>query len=126
MIQSLKIRGFRAFQSFDLRDLTRVNLLVGRNNAGKSCILDAVDIAALGGPFYALLNSPIRRGEYGVAASVDGGSRVEVQLSHLFHGHLIESDNCFELITERKGGFESVLAEVENATSDKNPPQPDG
>ncbi len=54
--------GFRAFSSFGIADLTRVNLLVGRNNAGKTCLLDAVEIAVLGARLDSLLGSGSRRG----------------------------------------------------------------
>jgi AAA15 family ATPase/GTPase len=49
MIRSVKIRGYRAFKEFEMDRLGRVNLLVGKNNAGKSSILEALDILSTGG-----------------------------------------------------------------------------
>ncbi len=42
MIDSLKIKGFKLFRDFELPKLARLNLFVGTNNAGKSCLLEAV------------------------------------------------------------------------------------
>lgn len=43
-IPSLKIEGFRAFESLVIRDLSDVNLLVGRNNVGKTSVLEALQL----------------------------------------------------------------------------------
>ena len=42
MLKSLIINNFRCFQSFELQQLSRVNLLVGMNNSGKTSILEAI------------------------------------------------------------------------------------
>jgi AAA15 family ATPase/GTPase len=44
MLNSLKIKNFRCFEEFELQQLGRVNLLVGKNNCGKTSILEAVHI----------------------------------------------------------------------------------
>jgi len=36
--------GFRGFEQFELSNLRPVNLLVGKNNCGKTSILEAVDL----------------------------------------------------------------------------------
>ena len=41
-LDSLRIRGFRAFDDLRLPRLGRVNLFVGKNNVGKSSILEAL------------------------------------------------------------------------------------
>jgi ABC-type branched-subunit amino acid transport system ATPase component len=46
MLTSLKIANFRALKDFHVRQLGRVNLIVGRNNSGKSTVLEAVRIYA--------------------------------------------------------------------------------
>ena len=46
MLRTLELQGYRGFESFRLPDLRRVNLLVGRNNCGKTSILEAVDFLA--------------------------------------------------------------------------------
>ncbi len=42
MIDSLKIRGFKLFRNLEMPKLARLNLFVGANNTGKSCLLEAV------------------------------------------------------------------------------------
>ena len=46
MLTSLKISNFRLLQNFQVSKLGRVNLIVGKNNAGKSTVLEALRIFA--------------------------------------------------------------------------------
>ncbi len=46
MIQKLHISGFKCFRDLDLPQLGRINLFVGKNNSGKSSILEAVELFA--------------------------------------------------------------------------------
>jgi len=50
LIRDLTIQGYRCFEDFSMDGLTRVNLLVGNNNSGKTSFLEAV---------YLLVNQPI-------------------------------------------------------------------
>lgn len=49
MLSSLVIEGYRCFERFEIPELRRVNLFVGRNNAGKSTVLEAVGFLVSGG-----------------------------------------------------------------------------
>lgn len=42
MIKSLKIKNFRGFESLELKNLTKVNLIVGDNASGKTALLEAL------------------------------------------------------------------------------------
>ena len=42
MLRSLEIQNFKGIKQGKLEDLAQVNILVGRNNSGKSTILDAL------------------------------------------------------------------------------------
>lgn len=44
MIDNLKIQNFRLFESLDVQGIKRVNLIVGKNNAGKSALLEALQL----------------------------------------------------------------------------------
>lgn len=44
MLESLSIKNFRNFRSLQIESLSRVNLVVGKNNVGKSNLLDAVSL----------------------------------------------------------------------------------
>lgn len=48
-IKSLHIENFRAFKSFDLPNVRKINLIGGMNNAGKSSLLEAVHVLSSAG-----------------------------------------------------------------------------
>ena len=62
MYRSLEVHGFRCFAQLSVRDLARVNIIAGRNNAGKTALLEAVYLHAMGGTPAALLNVVRQRG----------------------------------------------------------------
>jgi predicted ATPase len=47
--ESLRVRGFRGFSDFRIDHLNKVNLITGKNNSGKSSLLEAIRILATGG-----------------------------------------------------------------------------
>lgn len=51
MLNSLEIRNYRNLKHLKIDKLGRVNLIVGKNNTGKSSVLEAVSIWALEGKF---------------------------------------------------------------------------
>ncbi|MFK5969824.1 MAG: AAA family ATPase [Candidatus Marithrix sp.] len=46
MLNSLKVHNFRLLESFQVKKLGQVNLIVGKNNSGKSSVLEALRIYA--------------------------------------------------------------------------------
>ncbi|GAB4453851.1 MAG: AAA family ATPase [Armatimonadaceae bacterium] len=46
ILESLEIENFRAFKHLKVSRLGRVNLITGRNNSGKTCVLEALHIFA--------------------------------------------------------------------------------
>ena len=48
MIDIIKFINYRRFQSFTINPNKRINILVGDNEVGKSSILDAINLVALG------------------------------------------------------------------------------
>ncbi|HLG65970.1 MAG TPA: AAA family ATPase [Ktedonosporobacter sp.] len=46
ILDSLEIRRFRSFRHLSIAKLGRVNLIVGKNNVGKSCLLEALQLYA--------------------------------------------------------------------------------
>jgi len=64
MIDSIEIRNYRNLNELKINSLAHVNLITGKNNAGKSSLLEAVAINAQNGSI-AILDAIIRhRGEY--------------------------------------------------------------
>lgn len=67
MLKDLNITNYRCFKDLNIDGLSRVNLLVGRNNSGKTSLLEAIyllacqaaDLAPLG-----LIEILERRGEF--------------------------------------------------------------
>ncbi len=49
LLDSLEIRGYRCFEHLTIEKLGRVNLIVGKNNVGKTALLEALWIYANGG-----------------------------------------------------------------------------
>ena len=61
MLRSLRIRNFRAFSTLEIDPLSRINLLIGQNNAGKTSLLEALFLlSAAGNPQIALNQNVIR------------------------------------------------------------------
>lgn len=61
MLTELEITGFRCFPKLSAKPLGRVNLIVGKNNSGKTAFLDAVEILVSDGNVVAGLG---RRSEF--------------------------------------------------------------
>jgi AAA15 family ATPase/GTPase len=70
MLNSLKIKNFRCFEEFELQQLGRVNLLVGKNNCGKTSILEAIHILDSGKPGV-FWNAIRRRRESDISSKVN-------------------------------------------------------
>ena len=85
MLDEFRIRGFRAFSEYSLSDLKRVNLFVGRNNAGKSSLLEALYLYASHMDLDALQSLAAKRGEFAIDSMRRDPSGPD--LSHFFHGH---------------------------------------
>lgn len=117
MYDYLRIRDFRAFSAFELPALSRVNLLVGKNNAGKTSLLEAIEMVAWGGRPASLLRSLRRRGEVSSEA-LDERPRLDFDVRHLFQGHKIREGASFEL-TAGAGPIENaVRCDVRRAQRD--------
>jgi len=107
VIDDLKIEQFRGFKSYLLHDLNRVNLLVGDNNAGKTSVLEAVEILSAGGAPGPLFRCALRRGEYDVED--DRRRRKTVDFRHFFHKRILKPEYKFR-ISDPQG--ENKSAEV--------------
>jgi AAA15 family ATPase/GTPase len=62
-LDSLEIKNFRAFKHLRIERLARVNLIVGKNNVGKTSLLEALWIYAEGGSRLALRRLLLSRDE---------------------------------------------------------------
>ena len=45
-LDSMEIKNFRCFEHLVIEKLGRVNLIVGKNSVGKTCVLEAIHLYA--------------------------------------------------------------------------------
>lgn len=87
MWESLHIQGFKAFSDLTIEKLGRVNLITGRNNVGKTCLLEALRLLAEPGTIAAVCDLLSDREEIGpVDGYVLSAPIRECVVSSLFHG----------------------------------------
>lgn len=97
MIQSLRIRDFRGFDEYGLAELRQVNLLVGKNNCGKTSILEAVHLLESRGNPSAIRSAMYRRGEIYREETEGVGSKVHIDVRHLFRRHMVSAESPIRL-----------------------------
>ncbi len=86
MFDSLHIRGFRAFEDLQLTGLGRVNLLVGKNNVGKTTVLEAIKIRCAGtGAVWELRGLLDARQEVERDQPAEGEPQLPWNLRRIFH-----------------------------------------
>ncbi len=110
MLKSLEIRGYRGFSSYRMSDLARVNLVVGRNNCGKTSVLEAIEVLVSGGNPMVIKRLDRRRQEVGSRYGVRGPGSWAMDFSHVFHGHSLEVGSSFHVRSD--DGTRSVTFEV--------------
>lgn len=93
MLKTLALHGYRGFESYRMTDFTRVNLVVGRNNSGKSSILEAIELLVSYGHISVFYDAARRRGE--TTSYIRRGYGPGI--SNLFFGHEYEPGSFFEL-----------------------------
>ena len=96
LIPNLTIRGFRGLADFKVKSLETVNLITGKNNTGKSSVLEAIALFAHNAAPWAIENLLRTRGEVPMRnmdrsngpADPSGATAQDVEsiLAHLFHG----------------------------------------
>lgn len=96
MLSSLEIKTFRAFERLRVDDLDRINLFVGRNNSGKTTILEAAEMLVSEDNVASIIRCAMRRGEMIIKTEEDRPSR-HVDISHLFHGHDCDAGASFSI-----------------------------
>ncbi|MDJ0733889.1 MAG: AAA family ATPase [Nostocaceae cyanobacterium] len=111
MFKSIKIENIRCFKSFELQQLGRVNLLVGKNNSGKTSILEAIQILCSQNNLQPLANIMINRGEY-FWSDDDKGKR-ELDIRHLFYSHEIQPGSKLSISAIHGNSQENIILLIE-------------
>lgn len=124
MLTSLAIRNFRSLDEFSVPRLGRVNLIVGKNNAGKSTVLEAIRIYA--GNANRLLLDEISESHdevlrsRDVDANADGPAR---PYEDFFTGRRFPQDDGIKIIigdvlgSENSLSIEHVFVEIQEETA---------
>ena len=108
MIHSLTIDGYRGFSHFEMPGLRRINLLVGRNNGGKTSVLEMLNLLVSGGDPGALFRIVSRRGERVYTDQPSSRPEGEYEISHLFHGHNLNPGAHFSVSAKNQHPPRSV------------------
>ncbi|HTX37114.1 MAG TPA: ATP-binding protein [Bryobacteraceae bacterium] len=90
MVESLRIAGFKLFRDITLPRLGRLNLFVGENNTGKSCLLEAVSLYAGRTPIMDVLQTAASRSTerlrpWDSGALTEEGTSITHPVFDLFH-----------------------------------------
>ena len=106
MLKSFSIQNFRLFRSLHVQDLGQLNLLVGKNNTGKSAFLEAVRLFVEDASPYLLWDLVTFREESRRAQGEGiGGEEVGSPIRHLFPGHRLPGlgEEGIVLVSEGQG-----------------------
>lgn len=88
MLESFQISNFRLFQHIEVKKLNRVNLIVGKNNSGKSTFLEAVELYVSNAYPTVILNLVQSRQETWVSEAQPQFQNFKHNyVRHLFFGH---------------------------------------
>lgn len=97
MLRDLSIQNYRTFKDFNIDGLTRVNLIVGMNNCGKTSLMEAVYLLVNQVNLECLIDLLHNRGEIAdPSISIIPGETRQLsnsyQVRHIFHEHQLKLD----------------------------------
>lgn len=117
MFRNLKLEEYRSFESYELRNLARVNLLVGPNNCGKTSILEAVHFLTSGGNPFVLRQIAGQRGEENPFDSRDSryASRRVANVWHLVFGDRFDPGSQFRISADDGTNWVHLIVEEDEA-----------
>lgn len=91
MLQSMKIQNYRGFRRLEMDDIGAVNLIVGKNNSGKTSLLEAIYLLSGGGDALSAVNPTILRLPHSkIIHEQQAIQALEPYFEQLFHDHNME------------------------------------
>lgn len=93
LLQNLEISNFKAFKSVQLNDLGRVNLLVGKNNCGKTSVLEALRVFAGNGSLQSFLELAAEREDTGPQGFLEDDGELKALVVGLFKDYDFENNS---------------------------------
>ena len=103
-VEVVTLERFRLFRTLSVRGLGRVNLITGKNNTGKSSLLEGLRILATGAALDVLQDIVRHREELVTDAASGLVARSEFRFSGLFHGFPELSDGSEPLVISSRNG----------------------
>lgn len=100
MLKQLLLENYRGFKRYELQGLSRTNLLVGKNNCGKTSLLEAVHLLNSRGDLTVLADIAEQRGEVSridEELSKDRRDSYSYDFIHFFHGRDLVVGAYFKL-----------------------------
>ena len=126
MFQRMAIKNFRVFRELHVEQLGPLNLFTGRNNVGKTTLLEAIFLLSGAGNPEVAINTNVLRGLGGgngahpgtalwkeLFASLDTGQAIEIAATHESFG---------ELRLEVQSGLPPEVRSIAPGNGDDNPP----
>lgn len=115
---TLTIERFRVLRKLHIDGLGRINLITGRNNTGKSSILEALRILASDAS-PTVIDNILRYREEDIGESEESARHIDnervLQISNLFHGFPQLSDKSQPIVISAKGRQSSMRLTLEVA-----------
>lgn len=106
VLDSIEIQRFRAFRQLQIERLGLVNLITGKNNVGKTCLLEALWLyASRGSPsnMVRLLEMRDERSYASVRGALDETVEQEMAIRHLFYGRRAIQEHRRPIVIGPKG-----------------------
>ena len=126
MFNQVSIENYRAFQKLEINDLKRVNLFVGKNNAGKTCLLEAIDLLGTLSPS-SLMQTANRRGETIPFETAPNNWQNLPDPRYAFHGRQASIGSSFTIEGRAQGKLtrlKATIAQVQHAIRPDEIPSP--
>lgn len=113
LLDSLEIKGYRCFEHLTIEKLGKVNLIVGKNNVGKTALLEAIYTYVNRGNFQTLINLLLSRNEAQRGVEQPSNRVVIVNLSFkplfISNGDAANNAKGFEIKARFNGNNETLL-----------------
>lgn len=116
MLHNLRIENYRLFDYFEVTSLSRVNLIVGTNNSGKSSLLEAIHLLTSDDVRSSLIYLLNERGEYAsgtIDPRLERGTRGGYQVSHIFHDRLQKFGQVIRIYSHNSQSLNLKIALLE-------------
>lgn len=114
MLKNVKFTNYRGFKDFTLRDIARVNLLVGKNGSGKSSVLEGLYLLKASSAEAPMVQVCMKRGDVGYS-----GDRLLCFVRNMFFSRKFEPGVFFR-IAEQSDNAVSVEVRVVRLDQTRN------